>query len=140
MKLIASVLVAALALNTTVAALESDTPSQLSQPLSANIAQAARVKAEVTKRGVGNQSYVRVRLHDGTELKGYISKVDDSSFELADLKSGKLTTISYEEVSKVKRQGLSKPVKILIVGGLVAGAMIVLGVAAACHAEGGPHC
>ena len=100
----------------------------------------AKVKAEVTKRGVGKQSRVRVSLHDGTEVKGYISEVDDSSFALTDQKSGNVTTISYEDVSKIKRQGLSKPVKILTICGVVVGAWIGIAAALACHTEGGPHC
>jgi hypothetical protein len=100
----------------------------------------AKVKAEVTKRGVGKQSRVRVSLRDGTEVNGYISEVDDSSFALTDQKSGKVTTISYEDVSKIKRQGLSKPVKILIISGVLVCAWIGIAVALACHTEGGPHC
>jgi small nuclear ribonucleoprotein (snRNP)-like protein len=92
----------------------------------AYIAQGAKVKAEVTKRGVGKQSRVRVSLRDGTEVKGYISEVDDSSFSLTDQKSGKVTTISYEDVSKLKRQGLSKPAKVLITCGVLFGALLGL--------------
>ena len=91
----------------------------------AYIAQGAKVKAEVTKRGVG-QSRVRVSLRDGTEVKGYISEVDDSSFSLTDQKSGKGTTLSYEDVSKLKRQGLSKPAKVLITCGVLFGALLGL--------------
>jgi small nuclear ribonucleoprotein (snRNP)-like protein len=91
-------------------------------------AQEAKVKAEVTKRGVG-QSRVRVSLRDGTEVKGYISEVDDSSFALTDQKSGTVTTISYADVSKIKRQGLSKPVKILTICGVVVGALFGIGAA-----------
>jgi hypothetical protein len=91
-------------------------------------AQEAKVKAEVTKRGVG-QSRVRVSLRDGTEVKGYISEIDDISFALTDQKSGNVTTISYADVSKIKRQGLSKPVKVLIICGVVFGALFGMGAA-----------
>ena len=129
-----------LALNAIGAPVQMDTPPVSSRPTNAYIAQGANVKAEVTKRGVGKQSRVRVGLHDGTEVKGYISEVDDSSFALTDQKSGKLTKISYEDVSKIKRQGLSKAAKVLIIGGVLVGALIGIGAAVACHTEGGPHC
>ncbi|HKN35800.1 MAG TPA: hypothetical protein VJX16_21370, partial [Terriglobales bacterium] len=113
MKLIALLLMAVLALNATGAAVQMDTPPVSSRQTNAYIAQGAKVKSEVTKRGVGKQSRVRVSLHDGTEVKGYISAVDDSSFALTDQKGGKATTISYEDVSKIKGHGLSKPAKVL---------------------------
>jgi len=100
----------------------------------------ANVKAEVTKRGVGKRSLVRVSLRDGTEVKGYISEVDVSSFALTDQKSGNVTTISYEDVSKIKRQGLSKPAKVLIISGVLVGTWIGIAAALAWHTEGGPRC
>ncbi len=36
---------------------------------------AAKVKAEVQKRGIGEKSRVKVRLRNKTEVKGYISKI-----------------------------------------------------------------
>jgi F0F1-type ATP synthase assembly protein I len=45
-----------------------------------------------------------------------------------------------EDVKEVRRQGLSKPAKILIICGVVVGALIGMAVALACTAEGGPHC
>ncbi len=140
MKQIAWLLVAVLAVNTTGLAAQMDVPSATLQDRNPDLDQAVKVKAEVTQRGIGKQSRVRISLRDGTKIKGYISKVDESSFGLTNQKSGKVTTISYEDVSKVKRQGLSKPAKILIICGVVVGAMIAIGVAAACHVEGGPHC
>ena len=140
MKLIALLLMAVLALNATGVAVQMDTPPVSSRPTNAYIAQGAKVKAEVTKRGVGKQSRVRVSLRDGTEVKGYISEVDDSSFALTDQKSGNVTTISYEDVSKIKRQGLSKPAKVLIISGVLVAAWIGIAAALACHTEGGPHC
>jgi hypothetical protein len=102
--------------------------------------QAAKARSKVQKRGIGKQSRVRVLLSDGAELKGYISRVDETSFVITDKKTGNGTTISYSEVKEVKRQGLSKPVKILIVCGIVVGALIGMAAALACSSEGGPHC
>jgi hypothetical protein len=129
-----------LALNAIGVLVQMDTPPVSSRQTNAYIAQGAEVKAQVTKRGVGKQSRVRVSLRDGTVVKGYISEVDDSSFALTDQKSGKVTTISYEEVGKINRQGLSKPAKVLIICGVTVGALIAIAAAVACHTEGGPHC
>jgi hypothetical protein len=139
MKKIALFLVLVLAFNNAALSLDC-APPESSQVVSAADHQADQIKAEVEKRGARKQSRVRVSLRDGTEIRGYISKVDERSFGLTDEKSGKLTTISYENVNKIKREGLSKPAKILIVSGVIFGALIVIGVAAACHMEGGPHC
>ncbi len=93
--------------------------------------QAARIKAEVQKRGVGEKSRVRVRLRNKAEVKGYISKIEDTSFEVSDKKIGQATTIPYAEVEKVRGSGLSKGAKIaLIVGAavVVTAAAIAIGV------------
>ena len=78
---------------------------------------AATIKVDVQKRGTGEKSRVRVILRSGTELKGYISKIDDKSFDVTD-RSGKVTIISYTDASKVRGPGLSKGAKIGIVVGV----------------------
>jgi len=83
--------------------------------------QAAKAKAEVQKRGVGERSRVRVSLRDGTEVKGYISKVEENSFDVTDKKSGKAVAVSYNDVNKVKGPGLSKPAQVFIVVGVFVG-------------------
>ena len=87
--------------------------------------QAAKVKAELQKRGIGEKSRVKVRLGNKKELKGYISKIEDASFDLTDKRTGRSTTISYGDVQKVQGSGLSKGAKIGIVVGV---ALVVVGV------------
>jgi hypothetical protein len=77
--------------------------------------QVARIKAQVEKRGVGEKSRVRVTLSSGTMLKGYIGKIEESSFEVNDGKTGKVTSISYTDVQKIQGPGLSKVAKVGIV-------------------------
>ncbi len=84
--------------------------------------QAARVKAEVQKRGIGEKSRVKVKLWNKVELKGYISKIEDASFDLSDKKTGQATTVVYADVDKVSRSGLSKAAKV----GLIAGAAVAV--------------
>jgi hypothetical protein len=77
--------------------------------------QVARIKAQVQKRGVGEKSRVRVTLSSGTTLKGYIGKIEESSFDVNDGKTGKVTSVSYTDVQKIQGPGLSKVAKVGIV-------------------------
>ena len=81
----------------------------------------AKVKTEVQKRGTGEKSRVKVRLRNKAEVKGYISKIEDASFDVTDKKTGRATTIPYMEVEKIRGSGLSKGAKI----GIIAGAAVV---------------
>jgi len=88
---------------------------------------AAKVKVAVQKRGVGEGSRVKVTLRDKTEVKGYISQIDADSFQVTDKKSGKVTTLAYQEVARVRRQGMSTAAKIAIGAGVVAGTALGIG-------------
>jgi hypothetical protein len=96
------------------------TPQQ-GQPAGAQ--QAAKIKAQVQKRGAGEKSRVRVTLANATQVKGYIGKIDESSFDVIVIKSGQAQTISYSDVQKIQGPGLSTGAQIVIV--------IVVGVAVA---------
>ena len=92
------------------------------------LASPEQVKAEVFKRGTGEKAKVKVKLRDGSEVRGYISKTNEDSFELRD-KSGKNVTIGYADVFSVGKLGLSKGAKIGIGVGVAAAAFlgVVLG-------------
>jgi hypothetical protein len=121
MKTIALFLIVVVSLNGSGFALQATPLSEGTQTQTGEARKAAKAKAEVQKRGLGEQSRVRVSLRDGTEVKGYISKVEENSFEVTDRKSGKVVPISYVDVSKVKGPGLSKPAQVLIVVGVFVG-------------------
>ena len=87
--------------------------------------QSAKVKAEVQRRGIGEKSRVKVRLRNKKEVKGYISKIEDASFEVTGKNTGRATTIPYADVEKVTGSGLSKGAKIGII------VVVALGVVAA---------
>lgn len=93
--------------------------------------QAAKIKANVQKRGVGGEkSEIVAQLVSGVEVRGYISGIGDASFTVTDKKTAQTISISYGDVQKIRGAGLSKNNKIAI-GGVVAGAAIlaiVLGV------------
>jgi hypothetical protein len=94
--------------------------------------QASKVKAAVQKRGAGEKSRVRVTLADNTEVSGYISKIDETSFVVTDAKNGLGTTLPYNGVQKVRGPALSKGAKIGITVAVCIGiAAITAGIIAA---------
>jgi len=70
--------------------------------------QAAKVKAEVQKRGAGEKSRVKVKLRNRAEVKGYISKIEDASFDVTDKNTGRATTIHYADVGKLQGRAYPK--------------------------------
>ena len=94
---------------------------------------AARVKADVAKRGTGEKARVVVKLQDGSKLKGYVSQAGDDSFTLTDTKSGQTRTLSYSDVAQVKKPGgLPLGAKIGIGMGALVGVLALVYVAG-CH-------
>jgi hypothetical protein len=95
---------------------------------------AARVKQEITRRGTGEKAGVKVKLLNGTELKGYISQAGSDNFLLAQ-GNGEGTTIAYSEISEVKGKGMSRASKIGIVVGVVAAGIAVAAAVGASNAD-----
>src|SRR5215831_5956116 len=79
---------------------------------------AAKVRLSVQKRGTGEHSRVKVTLRDKTEVKGYISQIGPELFQITDNQTGKVTPITYQEVEKVRKSGLSTGAKIAIAAGV----------------------
>jgi hypothetical protein len=77
-----------------------------------------KLKASLQKRGIGEKSRVTVRLRNKEEIKGYISKTEDASFDVTDKTVGQATTILYVDVERVQGSGLSKGAKIGIITGV----------------------
>jgi hypothetical protein len=118
MKIVALLLVWALVFSsTTFAAQSADTP------------QVAKFKQQVQKRGAGEKSRVRVTLANGTMVKGYIDKIDDSSFQVNGKAAGQATSISYTDVRKIQGPGLSTGAKVgigVVVGLAIAATVIAI--------------
>src|SRR6266550_1609050 len=123
MKLAPLFLVVALATNSIAlpARQATEAPNQTSDSKNA-----AKVEAEVQKRGIGKQSRLKVTLRDQTEVKGYASQIGDASFQIANPKTQDVTTIAYADVKKVRRPGLSRSVGIAI--GIGVALLIVLAI------------
>ena len=96
-----------------------------SAPLESELS--AKTKNEVQKRGAGER--VKVTLRNKTEVKGYISQIDAESFQVTEKKSGRVTTVAYQDVLKVRKQGMSTGAKIAIAAG-VAGVVVLVSIAA----------
>ena len=125
MKCLSLILASILALENVPAA-RSTTPSSDGEDNQTQTSQATGLKAEVQKRGTGEKSRVRVTLRTGTELKGHISKIEDTFFEVTD-ESGKVTPVPYADAQKVRGPGLSKAAKVgIVVGVAVAVTAIVI--------------
>src|SRR5262249_19701151 len=88
---------------------------------------ATKVKAGVTKLGVGKETRIAVKLRDKTRVSGYISQAYEDSFVITDIKTGATTEVAYRDVTQVKGQNLSTGVTIAIVVGV---ALLVIGLLA----------
>ncbi len=127
MRIFSLLLVASLVFTSTAFADQAALASEPQQGQAAETPQVAKIKAQVQKRGTGEKSKVRVTLANGTMVKGYISKIEESSFEVNGNKTGQATSISYTDVQKIQGPGLSTGVKVAIgvsVGLAVAAAVI----------------
>ena len=89
---------------------------------------ASKAKREVEKRGAGERSRVRVTLRNQDEVKGYISQIGLDSFQITDKKSGEVTMIAYQDVTRVRGGGLSSGAKIAIVTGIGVAVIVIFSV------------
>ena len=92
---------------------------------------AERVKAGIVQLGVGEESYVTVKLRDKTKLAGYISEAREESFVVTDLRTSEAATVAYADVKKVKGHNLSTGAKVAIGAGIVVGVVMLIVIALA---------
>lgn len=86
---------------------------------------AEKVKTEIAKLGVGTDARIKVKLKDGTKLKGYISEINEDSFTVKDTKNGNATSVPYSNAKQVKGNNLSDGVVIAIAFAALFGVLIV---------------
>jgi hypothetical protein len=94
-----------------------------------------RVKAEVLKRGTGEKAKVKVKLRNGSEVRGYISKADQDTFDIHG-KNNANVTLAYADVLSVRKAGMSRGAKIGIAAG--GAALVIAALAARAIASLGP--
>ena len=95
--------------------------------------QTGRVKAEVVNRLNKKEGHVKVKLRDGSEVKGNITQTSENSFTVANEKTSASTDIAYADVQNVEGRGMSKKKKILIGVGIGAGIFIAAAAYAITH-------
>ena len=88
--------------------------------------QTAKVKAEVTNRLNKKEGHVKVKLRNGSEVKGHITQTSENGFTVADEKTKASSDIAYADVQNVEGRGMSKKKKILIATGVGAGVFIAV--------------
>jgi hypothetical protein len=106
--------------------LTASAASQADQPAQSQPDQAIKIKAKVQKIGAGEKAKVRVKLRDGTELRGYVSSIGNDSFSVTDSGARKASSLSYADVASVKGKGLSTAAKVLIVTGIGLGIVVAI--------------
>jgi preprotein translocase subunit SecF len=124
MKLVSLMLVSLLVCEGAGFAGQAPPTTETSQVQTQETPQAAKIKAKVQKRGTGEKSRVKVKLANGTEVKGYVSKIEETSFTVTDKKTGQTTAVLYADVQKILGPGLSKGGVIALV--VVAGVVVVV--------------
>lgn len=82
---------------------------------------AAKVKAGVAKLGAGKDAAISVKLRNKTKLKGYVSRIEEESFVIADAKTGAETRVAYGDVTQAKGNNLSTGAIIAIAAGAAVG-------------------
>ena len=99
---------------------------------------AQEVRTEVMRLGAGEKARVKVRLRDGTKLKGYVSRAGEQSFAVTDGKAGVTREVAYADVAQVRKYGggMSGTTKALIWGGVAATAAAVLFAARGAFCDG----
>ena len=85
-----------------------------------------KVKTEVESRLSKKEEHVKVKLRNGSEVKGRITQSSDNGFTVTEDKTGSRTEIAYADVSNVEGRGMSKTKKTLIGVGIGVVAFIAL--------------
>ncbi|MGH9949703.1 MAG: hypothetical protein ACRD6X_21250 [Pyrinomonadaceae bacterium] len=75
---------------------------------------AEKVKLNIRKLGTGKDTNVKLKLRDGTKIKGYVTEVSDEEFVVVESNTGQTVTVSYTSVKQVRGNNLSTGVTILI--------------------------
>jgi hypothetical protein len=60
-----------------------------------------QVEQNIQRLGVGQEARVRVKLHDGTVLAGYVSQAGADSFTLIERRTNAPTTVQYTQVKQI---------------------------------------
>ena len=88
-----------------------------------------KIKAKIARLGTGKKARAQIKLQTGEKTKGYVSSAGENDFAFSDKSSGQTKTISYSDVSEVKKSGgLSTAAKIGIGLGIGVGVLAIVAV------------
>ncbi|CAN5758741.1 hypothetical protein BH20ACI4_BH20ACI4_23930 [soil metagenome] len=73
-----------------------------------------KVKTEIAKLGTGTDAKIKVKLKDGTKIKGYVMEAGEDQFVVMNTKTGQAVPVAYPQVGQVKGNNLSSGVAIAI--------------------------
>ena len=73
-----------------------------------------KAKTEVVNRLNHKETRVKVKLRNGSEIKGRLTQSSENSFTLTDEKTGNRSDIAYADVVNVEGRGMSKKKKTFI--------------------------
>lgn len=79
---------------------------------------AENIKANIIKLGTGSESKIKLKLKDGSKIKGYAKEVRSDDFVVMNSKTNETVNVPYSGVKQVKGNNLSTGVKIVIGIGL----------------------
>jgi hypothetical protein len=66
-----------------------------------------KVRTEIAKLGTGMDAKIKVKLKDGTKIKGYIMEAGENQFTVMNSKTGQAVPVPYPQVGQVKGNNLS---------------------------------
>lgn len=69
---------------------------------------------------------VQIKLADGAKLDGGILRLEADTFTIAQDKTGKERTLRYTQVTEVKRRGLSRGAKAVLIPAVVGGSALLV--------------
>ena len=101
-------------------------PSFSSTRADKDVKRREQLKAQVAKHGTGEKARIRVKMMDGTTLKGFIEEAGADSFVLRESETWTPNTIAYSDVSKIRDKEASTCQKVLFVWALLGVASVVL--------------
>lgn len=86
----------------------------------------AKVKTGVAKLGAGKNAVISIKLRNKTKLKGYVSRIEEETFVIADAKTGTETSVPYGDVTQAKGNNLSTGAIIAISAGVAVGVTLMV--------------
>jgi small nuclear ribonucleoprotein (snRNP)-like protein len=86
----------------------------------------AKIKSQITKRIANKKERVKLKLTDGSEVKGKLKAANDSNFTLIEDKTNNSLELAYDRVNKVSGRGMSTLTKVGIGAAIGVGVIAIL--------------